>query len=188
MSNNYTIVSATPISEGHLQLADIKYTHEMYSGETSPVREAQVYHISDAVAVLPYDPITNNVLLIEQFRIGAAMNDDGRQIEIIAGSIDEGESPEFAARREAKEEAGIDVDALGYMMTFYPCSGLSDQKMHLYSVAMDLSSCGGVFGKQDEGEDIRSMVVHLDEAMEMIKRGEIKASAAVIALQCLKMN
>lgn len=188
MNKDYTIVSADPITDGHLQLADIKYTHTMYSGKESPVRSAQVYHISDAVAVLPYDPVTGNVLLIEQFRIGAALKDDGRQIEIVAGSIDEGESPEFAARREAKEEAGIEVSMLGYMLTYYPCSGLSDQAMHLYSVAMDLSDAGGVHGKQDEGEDIRVMIVHLNEAIEMVKRGEIKASAAIIALFQLKMS
>tara|TARA_Y100001956_G_scaffold11440_2_gene10375 strand:+ start:812 stop:1396 length:585 start_codon:yes stop_codon:yes gene_type:complete len=188
MDNSYNIVKCTPLTEGHIQLAEVTYTHQMYSGETSPERTSEVYHISNAVAVLPYDPNTRKVLLIEQFRIGAALNQEGRQIEIIAGSIDEGESPEFAARREAKEEANIDVGELIHLTTFYPCSGLSDQIMDVYGVAMDLSEAGGVHGKQDEGEDIRVMVVSVDEAIELIAQGKIKASAAIIALYQLKLG
>lgn len=188
MDNLYNIVKCNTLSEGKLQLAELTYTHQMYSGETSPERKAEVYHVGDAVAVLPYDPETKRVLLIEQFRIGAAINNDGRQIEIIAGSIDEGEEPKDAAIREAKEEANIDISELLDMSMFYPCSGLSDQRMYLYTVEMPIGAVGGVYGKQEEGEDIKVMAISLDDAMDYIKHGRIVTSAAIIALQNLKIK
>ena len=64
---------------------------------------------SDAAIILPYDPKTDRVLLIEQFRFGPFLREDANPwiLEPIAGRIDAGEAPEKAACREAMEEAGL---------------------------------------------------------------------------------
>ena len=67
----------------------------------------ELFERGHAAAVLPYDPVTDRVLMIEQFRIGALAAPGGPWLlEIVAGVIDPGEIPEEVVRRETVEETG----------------------------------------------------------------------------------
>ena len=89
---------------------------------------------SDAAIVMPYDPITDRVLLVEQFRAGPHVRGDRQPwcLEPIAGLIDAGEAPEQAALREAKEEAGLEIRHLEMISQTYPSPGLSTEFFYLY--------------------------------------------------------
>ena len=78
----------------------------------------------DAVCVLPYDPQRDRVVLIEQFRVGALGKvDNPWLIELVAGLIDKDESPDEVARREAVEEAGLELADLWPVTRYFPSPG-----------------------------------------------------------------
>ena len=96
-----------PSHAGFFGLDLWRLQHRRFDGQMSPTLVREVFVMGDAVTVLPYDPVRDRVLLIEQMRMGPLGRGDPLpwQLEAIAGRIDPGESPEEAARREAVEEA-----------------------------------------------------------------------------------
>jgi ADP-ribose pyrophosphatase len=150
-------------------------------------RELFVRH--DAVCVLPYDPVRDEVVLIEQFRVGAlGKTDNPWLIEMVAGLIDKDEQPEEVARREALEEAGLELGELWPVSTYFPSPGGSNEQVHLFIGRCDSSGAGGVFGLEEEGEDIRADVWTLDEALAGVRDGRIDNAASIIALLWLALN
>ncbi len=136
----------------------------------------------DAVTVLPYDPRRDRVLLIEQFRAGPHLRGDPQpwQLEAIAGRIDPGEMPETAARREAVEEAGLDLGELLFVAGYYPSPGAVTEYLHSYVALAELpDGVAGVFGLASEHEDIRGHLIGFDRLMDLITSGEV-ANAPLI--------
>jgi len=147
----------------------------------APVDRA-VFVMTDAVTVLPYDPVRDRVLLIEQFRAGPMARGDAAawQLEAVAGRIDPGESPEEAARREAREEAGLELGALLPVAGYYPSPGAVSEYLYSYVALTDLpDGVAGVFGEASEAEDIRGHLVGFDRLMALVATGEI-ANAPLI--------
>ena len=137
----------------------------------------------------PYDPQRDCVVLIEQFRIGALdKSANPWLIELVAGLIDKDEQPEEVARREAVEEAGLELAELWPLTQYYPSPGGSDERVHLYVGRCDSLGAGGVHGLEEEGEDIRVLVWSLDEALAALDDGRIDNAASIIALQWLALN
>jgi len=136
-----------------------------------------------AAAVLPYDPALDQVLLIEQFRPGALRNASGPWlIEFVAGIVEPGESDEDVVRREAVEEAGITLQTVTPMTTFYPSPGGCSETIALLWATADLAGAGGVYGLADEGEDIKASVYDFAAAMQMVDSGEINNAATIILM------
>ena len=139
---------------------------------------------SDAAIVMPYDPITDRVLLIEQFRAGPHVRGDSQPwcLEPIAGLIDAGEAPEQAALREAKEEAGLEIRHLEMISQTYPSPGLSTEFFYLYVGLVALPEVSNVIsGLASESEDIRSHVFAFDAFMRLIDAGQFSVGPTVLA-------
>ncbi len=137
---------------------------------------------ADAVTVLPYDPVRDRVLLIEQFRVGPFARGDAQawQIEPIAGRIDAGETPEDAARREAFEEAGLSLGELLAVAQYYPSTAAVSEYLYSYVALCDLpDGVAGVFGVAHEAEDIRGHLVSFEALMALVASGEV-ANAPLI--------
>ena len=157
-----------------------------FDGTMSPVINRAAFISGDAVTVLPYDPVRDRVLLIEQFRAGPFARGDANpwQLEAIAGRIDPGEAPEDAARREAAEEAGLALGALLPVAGYYPTPGAKAEFLYSYVALCDLpDGVAGVFGVADEAEDIRGHLVSFDQLMDLVTSGE--ASNAPLVLTAL---
>lgn len=165
-------------------------THRRFDGGRSPAVSRAVLASGDAVTVLPWDPETDAVLLVEQFRAGPAARRDRRpwSVEAIAGRCDGFESYEAAARREAAEEAGIALERLERVAGYYPSPGASAEYIVSFVAAADLGAAGGVFGLRDEHEDIRAFVVAREAAMTAVTRGEIDNAPLVLTLLWLALN
>ncbi len=143
----------------------------------------------DAVTVLPYDPVRDRVLLIEQFRVGAFARGDDQPwlLEAIAGRIDAGETPEEAARREAVEEAGLDLGELVHVANYYPTPGAKAEYLYTFVAPVDLpDTVSGTFGLADEAEDIRVHLIGFDQAMDLVATGEINNGPLLITLLWLQ--
>jgi nudix-type nucleoside diphosphatase (YffH/AdpP family) len=139
----------------------------------------------DATTVLPYDPLRDRVLLIEQFRFGPHARGDANpwQLEVIAGRIDAGETPEAAARREAHEEAGLTLNALLPICQYYPSPGAYAEFLYAYLAITDLpDGCDGTFGLASEAEDIRSHLISFDALMGLVDTGELGNGPTILSV------
>jgi len=150
--------------------------HGRFDGGMSPWLRRELFVVGDAVTVLPYDPVRDRVLLIEQFRMGPFGRGDPLpwQLEAIAGRIDPGETPEDAARREAVEEAGLVLGALEKVAEYYPTPGAVAEYLYSYVALCDLpDGIDGVFGAVEEAEDIKGHLLSFDRLVEIMASGEI---------------
>jgi ADP-ribose pyrophosphatase len=157
-------------------------SHRRFDGTMSPVITRAAFISCDAVTVLPYDPVRDRVLLVEQFRAGPLARGDRQcwQLEPIAGRIDPEETPEAAARREAQEEAGLTLGELLPVAGYYPTTGAKSEYLYSYVALADLpDGTAGIHGVEDEAEDIRGHLIGFDAFMGLLASGEI-ANAPLI--------
>jgi ADP-ribose pyrophosphatase len=174
---------------GFFQLEVLQLRHSLYDGGWSEVLKRELFRRSDAVAVLPYDPVRDEVLLIEQFRTGVI--DAGVSpwlIEIVAGLIEPGEHRDEVAHREAREETGCALLDLQHVMDYYSSPGGFSERVSLYIARADLGEVSGVYGVREEGEDIRVTRVSAAAAFEMVASNIIVSAMPIIAIQWLQIN
>lgn len=177
------------VYSGFLKLFKYTITHTLFKGEQSKplIREATVRPPS--VGVILFDPKLDQVVLVEQFRMGPFLSDDDPWLlEVVAGISEPGETLEEVALREVEEETGYNITSLTPVSDFYVSPGASNEKLKLFCGLVDASMAGGIFGVADEGEDIKVHVLPFPEAYGMVKDGRIANAPAVIALQWLKLN
>jgi ADP-ribose pyrophosphatase len=174
---------------GFFQVREYRLRHRLFNGGWGRWLSRELFVRGPAVGVLPYDPVTDCILQVEQFRVGAMNRSSSPWLrELVAGIIDKDESPEEVARREAKEEAGLDIGKMEAIAEYYSSPGGSDEYFYLFCGQADLSAAGGHFGLAEEGEDIFATVLSFDDAMAMLDAGEINAAHSLIALQWLRLN
>lgn len=175
--------------DGFFKLDRIKLKHRCFEGGWTDTLQRELFIRDDAVAVLPYDPVADSVLLIEQFRIGTLHDPRSPwSLEPIAGIVEAGESVESVARREASEEAGLELGQLESICNYHVSPGGSQETIHLLCACIDSRNQGGFFGLAEEGEDIRALVVSREQAYQALVEGRINNAAAIIALQWLQLN
>lgn len=165
-----------PSHAGFFGLEVHRLRHRRFDGGASPWLLREVFVVGDAVTVLPYDPVRDRVLLVEQMRMGPFGRGDPLpwQLEAIAGRIDPGETPEDAARREAVEEAGLELGALEKVAEYYPTPGAVTEYLYSYIGLCDLpDGVAGVFGAAEEAEDIKGHLLSFDRLVETMASGEI---------------
>lgn len=153
---------------------DLRYRR--FDGTLSAPVSRAAFVSGDAVVVLPYDPHRDRVLVVEQFRVGAFARGDRNpwSIEGIAGRVDPGETPEKTARREAVEEAGLELGELVPVHHHYPSPGGKTEFIYTYVALGDLPDAEArIGGLPGEGEDIRSHIIPFGRLMDLLEAGEI---------------
>ncbi len=174
---------------GYSRIDRYRLRHELFAGGMGPEIHRELFERGQAAAVLPYDPRRDEVVLIEQFRVGAhARGDRPWLIEIVAGIIEPGEDPGDVARREAAEEAGCRITDLAPVPDFYTSPGISTEFCHNFIGRTETAGVGGVHGLADEGEDIRVMVEPFEQALAELEAGEIRFSPAAVTLLWLALH
>lgn len=171
--------------DGFLRLRRFDLRHRTFEGNWSETLTRETLVSFDVALVLPYDPATDKVLLIEQVRYGPVLRGDPAPwvLEPVAGFVDAGEMPEVAARRETDEEAGLDLAELIPMVRAYSSPGYSTEFFHLFLGLCDLSGRDRALGGLDEeNEDIRSHAIPFDEAMALLDSGEVNVSPLALML------
>jgi ADP-ribose pyrophosphatase len=185
----YEITQRENYFQGFYKLDKLYLRHELFAGGMSKQISRELFVRHDAVCVLPYDARRDEVVLIEQFRVGAAEKTGNPWlIELVAGLIDKAEEPEEVAHREAEEEAGLVFSALWPITKYFPSPGGSDEFVHLYLGQCKSEGAGGLHGLEEEGEDIRVTVWALDDALQAVRDGKIINASTIIALQWLALN
>lgn len=177
--------------QGFFALNELQLSHRLYNGAMSKKMTREIFERGDAVVVMPYDPIADKVILQEQFRPGVLRSGEYPWLlEFVAGMFDADESPEQVAIREAKEEAGLDIQAsdLSFIMKFFSSPGGTSESLHLFAARVDSTNVGGVFGLPEEGEDILLQVHTREHALTLLREGKITNATTIIGLQWLALN
>ena len=183
------IIKREECFKGFYQLHRVHLRHELFAGGMSREISREVFVRHDAVCVLPYDPQRDEVVLIEQFRVGAmGKAQTPWLIELVAGLIDKVEEPEEVARREGEEEAGLTFSSLWPITRYFPSPGGSTEFVHLYLGRCSTVGVGGLHGLEEEAEDIRVTVWAYEDALQAVRDGRISNAASIIALQWLALN
>ena len=185
---DWKIHNKKKVYSGHFNVTQFEVSHETFAGGYTPILKRELIGRNDAVAIVPYDPIADSVVLIEQFRIGAVREPKPWLMEVVAGLLEPGEEPEQVAQREAMEEIACDVTELIRIGEFYTSPGGLTEWVHLYIGNISVENISDIGGLADEGEDIKIHVVAADEIPLMISSGEIRSAIAIIGLQWFVAN
>jgi len=185
------IADRKTVYQGFYQVQKVKLQHRLFQGGWSKVLDRELVLRLPAVAVLMYDATTDQVVLIEQFRVGAMTHEEGPwQLEMVAGMIDTLETPEQVAVRECKEESGaiIDQNDLELVCKYLVSSGGSNETLGIYCAPVDASQVIGVHGLATEGEDIQVCVLERQALGQMLEQGKLTNAATIIAAQWLQQH
>jgi len=183
------IIDRSTVFQGFFRVERCQLRHKLYAGGWSSTMVREIFERGHAVAVLPYNPITDELVLIEQFRAGAMINNRSPWLlEIIAGMIDSNQSAEQTARREALEEAGLELGELWPMLSYFSSPGGSTERVQLFLGELAKPVLPGIYGLDAEHEDIKVQVLSRAEAMQLLAEGKIDNAATVIALQWLSLH
>ncbi|MGP3592174.1 GDP-mannose pyrophosphatase NudK [Vagococcus sp. WN89Y] len=187
MSLKINVIKDKILSENYFILRNITYDLTRQNGEV--VRhKREVYDRGNGATILLYNREKRSVLLIRQFRIATWVNgnEEGLLIETCAGLLDNDE-PEVCIRKEAIEETGFQVGEVRKVFELYMSPGGVTEIVHFfvaeYSEAQRANNGGGV-----EDEDIEVLELPFEQAIAMMKRGEIRDGKAVILLQYLQTS
>jgi ADP-ribose pyrophosphatase len=170
------------------KVEEVLLRHEKFNGEMSNELRRISLERGDSVAVIVFNLTTDKIILISQFRYPSYKKGNGWLIETIAGMVDPGEEPEESAGREVQEETGLNISTLEHIATFYPSPGGSSERIHLYysEVSGEDAKYKGTGGLISEGEDIKAEEFSLEEALSMIKSGEIMDAKTIIGIYWLE--
>ncbi|MDN3615210.1 ADP-ribose diphosphatase [Vibrio gallaecicus] len=182
------IISKKTLFRGFFKMVKYTFKHRLFEGGWSQPIEREMFERGHAAALVPYDPIRDEVVIIEQIRVGALEHENPWQLEIVAGIIDTDETAENVARREALEEAGLEVKKVLPITSYYPSSGGCSEKLDVFVGQVDSSLAKGVHGLDYEGEDIRVQVMKREQAYQYVKDGKFANGATIIAMQWLQLN
>ena len=189
MDGKIEVLDKEWLSHGFMKLAKYTVQHERFDGGTIGPFTREIVVRRPAVGVLPYDPVADKFLLIEQFRLAAHLAGmPAWQREVIAGISDREESPEALARREAIEEANCNVTDLIEMTRFLPSPGMTNEVLILFCGRMDSSQSTGVHGLANEHEDIRSTLFDGKEISALLAHGTTGNGPLMIALHWMQAN
>jgi len=183
------ILESSTVWQGFFRVDRLRLRHRLFAGGWSRPIVREVFERGHAAAILPYDPVRDEVVLIEQFRAGAlTAGAEPWLIEIVAGIVEEGESPEDVVRREIAEEAGCTALDILPVMDVFTTPGGSSERISIFCGRVDAAGVGGIHGLDDEGEDIRVFSETPEAALQRVADGSVRNITAVAALQWLALN
>lgn len=183
------ILARERLHEGFYALDRLVLRHRRFDGGwTRPLRRELLVQ-RDAVAVLPYDPDRDRVLLVEQFRVGALADPGGAWLlEAPAGLLEPGESVEACARRELLEECGVEAGRLERALVYRSSPGGTSESVTVLVAEAALEGSGGLFGAAQEDEDIRVHLMAAEEAFDLVRAGRILAPTGLVPLLWLELH
>lgn len=186
------ILETTLCHQGHLRVERLQLKCRLFQGGWSAPFYREVLKREQGVGVLLYDPQCDQVLMVEQFRVGCLDDEQNGPwaLELVAGLVDSDETPEAVAIRETSEEAGLEIKEVLSIAQYYNSPGGSSEKLNIYCAAFDAShKVGiGIFGLDSESENIRTCILSREQALDAIRTGRINNAMSIIALQWLQLN
>lgn len=187
--NDVEIIARETLYSGFFSMELYRFRHRLFNGEMSGEIKREIFERGHAAVLLPFDPVRDEVVLVEQVRIAAYdTSETPWLLEMVAGMIEEGESVEDVARREALEEAGLAIGRTKPVLSYLASPEGTTERSSIMVGEVDATTAKGIHGLADENEDIRVHVVSREQAYQWVEEGLIDNAASVIALQWLQLH
>jgi ADP-ribose pyrophosphatase len=190
MAADLEILEKQRILDSFLKVDRYRLRHSAFKGGWVGPMNREVVDRPVCVAVLPYDPVADRLLLIEQFRLQAHLAGlPAWQREVIAGINDKNEAIEEVARREAMEEAACTLTELWPIYRYLVSPGLTTETLCVFLGRFDSESWkGGVHGLDYEHEDIRASLHDAATVPDILETGHTGNGPLILALQWFQLN
>lgn len=189
MKKNFNIIDKKKLYRGFFELNQLTFKHKKHDGSWSKPLIREVFGGAHVATVLPFDPLTNKIILLDQVRVGLLeKNCDPITKEIVAGIINKNETPEEAAIRECKEEIGCEIKNLLKIHSYYPTPGSSQSYYHLFLGEVESFKGERILGMKEEDEDIMARCYSIKKVKSMLNNGKIINGLTLIALQWFLLN
>lgn len=189
MNDNVKVLKTEVLSDNWYTLLKVTYEYTKSNGTVqTQIREA--YDRGNGATILLYNKEFNTVILTHQFRLPTFINGNptGMLIETCAGLLDK-DNPEDCIKRETEEETGYKISKVHKVFEAYMSPGSVTEMLHFfvaeYSKSMQVHNGGGL---EHEQEDIQVLEITLDNAIQMIKSGEIKDAKTIMLLQYAQLE
>lgn len=188
---NFKVLKEERLLDEFITVDKVQVEHDQFN-HVAPANVCR-YNIErpQAVAVILENTTTGALVLVEQFRYATVKHNkkNGWVLEIIAGLLDEGETPEACGMRETLEETGYKVDQLEFIHTYYGSVGISTEQIHLFygqvSTSDKVEKGGGLV---HEHEDLAIREIPYEDLIQRLKKGEIIDSKTILGLQWLMLK
>jgi len=164
------IIEKKKLYRGHLTVDEFIVQHKLFNGGTTGPISREVVKRANAVGVLPYDPIRDEIVVIRQFRAGVMVaRHNPWLVESVAGLVEENETAEDVAKRECVEEAGCKIIELHHICDFFSSPGMLSEYVTMYCGITDTTNAAGIHGLEDEDEDIEASVLSWSQLVQDIE-------------------
>ncbi|WP_182086067.1 NUDIX hydrolase [Aureimonas sp. ME7] len=178
----HAILEERRVFDGFRPLDVVTVTHEPLGNRNAAKVRREIVRGGRCAVVIPYDPARDEIVVIRQFRIGAALaSENAAPLELPAGGIDEGEDPATGAARELAEETGLEAAAVGHCFSVLSTPGLTDELAMIFLAIVDTSALEAEGGKADEDEDILTIRARFDDLLAAVDEGVIQNGFLVCA-------
>ena len=184
MTLKYKIIDKKNLYSGFFNLNKYEFKHVKHDGNWTNTLEREIFSGAHVSTLLPYDPIRNEIVLIQQFRAGVLSRyDEDYLYEIVAGIIEDGEEPEMTAERECFEETGCKIKKIIPIQNYFPAPGSSESYYHLFLGEVKAFNGERIKGLDNENENILVKSYDVEKVRSMLKEGKIINGLTLIALQ-----
>ena len=186
----YDLIHREALFQGYYRVDRFHIRQQLDDGSWSNVFSREVFDANKyAATVLLFDPQHDKVVMIEEFRAGPmSKGDEPFMIQVVAGTVDPGETSEAAAKREAIEEAGCEVTALQKLYSYYPCPGCVGEHVDVFVGRTVAPAEGTIAGLAHEGEHIRVLVMDAMQAISLLYSGKLRDAATLITMQWFALH
>lgn len=173
--------------QGFFRLDRFQLRHRLFAGGWTPLLKREILRREYAVGILPYDPLADAVVLVEQFRMGPFVAGvHPWMLEIPAGVVKPGETLEQVARRETVEETGCVPARVERFCDYFPSPGGCSEAVSLFVAEIrDTGNAGRLHGVADEHEDIQTHILPVPQALALLDADAYANSATLLALNWL---
>lgn len=189
MNSNVQIIEEKLLSDNWYVLKKITFDYQNKSGEWQR-QSREAYDRGNGAVILLYHPQNKTVILTRQFRMPTYVNgnETGMLIEACAGLLDK-DNAEDCIRRETEEETGYRVSSVRKVFEAYMSPGSVTEILYFfvaeYEAAMKVNEGGGA---EHEHENIEVLELPFEQALAMIKTGEIRDGKTIMLLQYAKLE
>jgi ADP-ribose pyrophosphatase len=189
MNHAVDVVERDICYRGFLNLVRYRLRYGLFRGGWSPLLERECLEGLRAAAALLYDPLSDRIVFVEQFRVGLLAH--GRPawtLEPVGGMVPPGADPAAVVREEAMEEAGCSISVLETIGSCFVSPGFSDDRLTLYCGCVRADMATGVHGRAEEGEETRVVTIDAEQAGAELFTGRIDTTPAIIGVQWLNLH
>ncbi len=189
MNDRIRLISTQVLSDDWYVLKKNVFDYQRRDGSWQR-QSRETYDRGNGATILLYNRERKTVILTRQFRFPAFVNGtpDGMLIEACAGLLDQDDAA-TCIRRETEEETGYRITEVRKVLEAYMSPGSVTERIYFFVgeyQPKDKVSAGG--GDATEGEDIETLEITLDQAMEMVETGQICDGKTILLLMHAKIH